>query len=167
MREFGLSIIYIAVLGISAHFIGIKLPRKWFDAEKFPYAVYAFETDGRLYKFLRVRKWKNKVPDMSRISKRMVTKKISAGVTSSDVDALVAETCVAEFVHVALSFLSLVILVFWQSKYSIIFVAVYIAVGNLPFIIIQRYNRPQLIRVSGKLKRRECRRLGESADSVL
>ena len=104
---------------------------------------------------------------MSRISKRMVPKRVSAGVTSEDIDALVKETCVAEFVHVSLSFLSLAILSFWKNRYGVLFVTLYILIGNVPFIIIQRYNRPQLIRVSGKLKRRECRRLNESTGTVM
>lgn len=167
MKAFLFSVIYVAALGIAAHFVGTKLPRKWFYAEKFPYAVYSFEESGKLYRFLRVRKWKKRLPDMSRISKRMIPKRISKGVTSNDIDALVAETCVAEFVHAALSVLSLAILAFWRNKYGVIFVLIYIFVGNVPFIIIQRYNRPQLVRVSGKLKRRECRKLGESTGTVV
>lgn len=167
MREFGLSVVYVAFLGITAQIIGVHLPRRWFDESRFPYAAFAFEADGRIYKALRVRRWKTLVPDMSRISKRMVPKRVSAGVTSEGIDALVKETCVAEFVHVSLSFLSLAILSFWKNRYGVLFVTLYILIGNVPFIIIQRYNRPQLIRVSGKLKRRECRRLNESTGTVM
>ena len=168
MREFGLSVVYVAFLGITAQIIGVRLPRRWFDAGKFPYAAFAFETDGRIYKALRVRRWKTLVPDMSRISKPMIPKRINAGaVTSEDIDALVKETCVAEFVHISLSFLSLAILSFWKNQYGVLFVILYILVGNVPFIIIQRYNRPQLIRVSGKLKRRECKRLHEGTGPVM
>ena len=34
-------------------------------------------------------------------------------------------------------------------------VAAYDLVGNLPFIMIQRYNRPRLLRLAEKLERRE------------
>ena len=49
LREFGLSVVYVAFLGITAQIIGVRLPRRWFDAGKFPYAAFAFETDGRVY----------------------------------------------------------------------------------------------------------------------
>ena len=37
MRLF-LSIVYIAIIGILAHFIGEALPRRWFNPRRAPYA---------------------------------------------------------------------------------------------------------------------------------
>lgn len=166
MKEFGMSVIYVAFWGIVAQLIGPLLPRKWFDAQRFPYAAFEFEEDGKIYSAMRVQKWKKKLPDISRFSKRMRPKRIST-MSSKDIDALVAETCVAEFVHVALSVLSFAVLRFWKNRYGVIFVALYILVGNVPYIIIQRYNRPQLIRVAGRLRRRECGISGEGTHTVM
>ena len=44
----------------------------------------------------------------------------------------------------------------WQDKWAALFLSVYNLLGNLPFIIIQRFNRPRLVRLakkkSGKLR---------------
>lgn len=167
LKKFWLSVAYVAFLGGVSHFIGVKLPRRWFDARKFPYAAYPFERDGKIYLQLGIRKWKKRLPDMSRVSKQMLTKKVDIGATSSSIEALAAETCVAELVHFLLSVLSLAVLKFWDSIYGYIFVAIYILIGNVPFIVIQRYNRPQLIRVSDRLRRKECEKADEGTSAIL
>ena len=167
MNKFGLSIIYIAFLGVSSHFIGIALPRSWFDPERFPYSAYAFERNGKIYKRIKVNKWKCRVPDMSLITKRMPTKRIKGIATSEQLNQLISETCVAEFVHTSLIILSLAILRYWNSASGIAFVIFYNLIGNVPYIIIQRHNRPQLMRVAGKLKKREARLLNEGTDTVM
>ena len=45
-------VIPVAVIGILAHVIGEALPRRWFDASRFPYRAYAFERNGRFYEAL-------------------------------------------------------------------------------------------------------------------
>ena len=57
---------------------------------------------------------------------------------------LLQETCVAETVHWALIALSPLFLVLMEPVYNVIACLLYICPGNLPFIAIQRYNRPRL-----------------------
>ena len=66
---------------------------------------------------------------------------------------LIAETCVAECVHFWLIILSLGIFVFWRGGWAVVFCLVYNLLGNLPFQIIQRYNRPRLRRLAEKRRR--------------
>lgn len=47
----------------------------------------------------------------------------------------------AEMIHVLLSLTGLGCLVIWQGIGGVLVTAVYILLGNLPFILIQRYNR--------------------------
>ena len=63
------------------------------------------------------------------------------------------ETCVAECVHFCLGLLSLGAFALCRSGWMVCIVAVYILLGNLPFQIIQRYNRPRLLRLMRKARK--------------
>lgn len=151
--KFLYSVLYIAGLGILSHFVGQVLPRGRFDAQKFPYRSADWEKNGKVYEKLGIKHWKDYLPDMSKIMPDMVKKKMSAA-KEQGTDVLIAETCVAECVHWALIVLSLGIFLFWHSGWAVVFWLVYNLFGNVPFIIIQRYNRPRLVLLEQRRKRR-------------
>lgn len=151
--KFLYSVLYIAGLGILSHFVGQALPRGRFDAQKFPYRSADWEKNGKVYEKLGIKHWKDYLPDMSKIMPDMVKKKMSAA-KEQGTDVLIAETCVAECVHWALIVLSLGIFLFWHSGWAVVFWLVYNLFGNVPFIIIQRYNRPRLVLLEQRRKRR-------------
>ncbi len=148
--------LYVAALGILSHFVGQALPRAHFDPQKFPYRSADWENGGKVYEKLGIKHWKDRLPDMSKIMPDMVKKKMSA-VKSQGMDVLIAETCVAECVHWALILLSLGIFFFWRGAWAVVFWLVYNLLGNLPFIIIQRYNRPRLVMLEQRRKRRAAK----------
>ena len=140
------ALLYIAALGILSHFVGQALPRAWFSAEKFPYRAAEWEKGGKVYEKLGIKRWKDFLPDMSRIMPDMVKKKVTKQSREQGMGVLIAETCVAECVHFWLIILSLgMAAVFWL---------VYNILGNVPFMIIQRYNRPRLVLLEQRRKRR-------------
>lgn len=161
-----MSIVYVAVIGILAHYIGESMPRGWFSENKFPYRIYAFEKNGRIYEKIGIRSWKTKLPDMSRVMRDMLPKKISYGATGESIGALIKETCVAECIHCCLSVLSSGIYFIWKNYIGILLVAVFIVL-NTPFILIQRYNRPHLIKLKKRLLKREEKVNRALADTVL
>ena len=140
--NFVYCLIYMAVLGILSFVIGRLLPKTWFRADRFPYKTA--DGEQKIYKALRVKSWQSKVPDMSRIFTRIMPAKKMTAETIADVPRMLEETCVAEFTHVILCVLGLAMLFIWPGAGGIAVTAVYILLGNLPFIIIQRYNRPRL-----------------------
>lgn len=148
MHGFWRCALYLAVLGVAAHPLGQALPRKWFCAEKAPWRSAPWEKGGRIYLKLGIRKWKDHLPDMSRLMPDMVRKDLG-----SDPAVLVQETCVAECVHFCLGLLSLGAFALCRSGWMVCIVAVYILLGNLPFQIIQRYNRPRLLRLMRKARK--------------
>ena len=150
------SILYIAVLGILSHFIGEALPRRWFDPEKAPYAPLGWEKVGRVYHKVRVQRWKDLLPDMSKIMPDMVRKGISLTGGSEAAKRVAVETCVAEAVHWVLLLLSFGIYLIFPAALGAV-VAIIYALSHLPFIIIQRYNRPTLVLLAKRLKQREER----------
>lgn len=96
---------------------------------------------------------------MSRLLSDMVKKQVDpTAVTAAQAAVLVQETCVAEAVHTASSLLGLLCLRLWPGWGGVLVWAVWFLLGNLPFILIQRYNRPRLLRLRSLLQRREQRK---------
>lgn len=161
-----MSIVYVAVIGILAHYIGESMPRSWFSENRFPYMCFAFENGGKIYDRIKIKKWKTKLPDMSRVMRDMLPKKVSFGDTSANISALIKETCVAEFIHQCLCLLSVGIYLIWKNYIGVILMLVFI-ICNLPFILIQRYNRPHLVLMRDRLLKREEKWNSAIADTVM
>ncbi len=155
MRIF-LCVAYLAVISVLSHVVGELLPRKWFREDQFPFRTFAWENGGKLYEKLKIKKWKTKVPDLSKIFKYMVPKRVVSynDAKSSDFEELVKETCVAELIHTVNCVISFFVIFIAKNIVGVIFYVLYV-LGNLPFILIQRYNRPHLLRVKEKMALRE------------
>lgn len=135
--------IYIAVLGITSNIIGNALPRRWFCAERFPFRCFDWEDEGRIYLKFHIRAWKDRVPDMSKYVKYMYRKKVESKPSADNFTRLIEESCVAEAGHVVLILASLVVVRIWRGTWGWV-IWLLCALGNLPFIMIQRFNRPRL-----------------------
>ena len=139
---------YLAGLGILSFVLGRLVPKTWFDYTRFPYRAFAFERDGRLYEALRVSRWQSRVPDMSRLfPKLMPPKKLSARPDEQTLLVMIRETCAAEATHALLILAGLGLLAIWPGAGGIVLYLIYAIFGNLVFLIIQRYNRPRLVRL--------------------
>lgn len=144
----------VAFIGAASHYIGQLLPRRSFDYTAPPYAPYRWERDGMFYTKFKVQFWKDRVPDMSQHVKSMFRKKISVFRDFDFIKDLVLETCVAEFVHWMLVLISPVFLVLMEGLAGRIGTVIY-ALANLPFVMIQRYNRPRLVRLMNLQRRQD------------
>ena len=153
LRAFFRALTWNALTGVVALFVGMRIPRK-LNPEAFPFRAYAFEAEGRVYRALGVHRWKDRLPDASRVFRGMTRKAIAGEARPEPLERLVQETCVAEATHWLLIALSPVSLLFTPAFAGLIFCALY-ALGNLPFIIIQRYNRPRLQNALRLMRRRE------------
>ena len=142
-------------MGILSVIIGRLLPKGWFHADKFPYKTAAGEQ--KIYQALRVKSWQSKVPDMSRLFRHIMPAKKMTAETVADIPRMLEETCVAELTHTLLSILGLAMLWLWPGWGGIIVTIIYILLGNVPFIIIQRYNRPRLQRLYAMQQRKRER----------
>lgn len=148
--------IYLALIGICSSFAAL-LPRQWFHADRFPFRAYPWEQDGAIYERIGVRRWKDRLPDMSRILPWLDKKQLTTAPTAAQAQRMIAETCVAEMVHIVLSLLTLACILIWPHGGFGLSI-VYILIGHIPYIIIQRYNRPRLVRMHRLIAQREARR---------
>ena len=71
---------------------------------------------------------------------------------------MIGETCIAELTHGLLCFAGLALPAIWPGAGGIILCIIYIVFGNLPFLLIQRYNRPRLQKLLARQTRRTNRK---------
>ncbi len=151
--NFWKCVAYLAMIGVLSHFVGEGMPRGWFHPERRPWKPMRFEHDGRIYDRLNIREWKDKLPDMSRILPDMVPKRIVGLADAEQLHVLSRETCVAELTHVLLMAAGFICVRIWPGWGGVL-VSVAFALGNLPYILIQRYNRPRFVRLALWLDKR-------------
>lgn len=155
MMSFWKCFAYLVLIGTLAHFAGLMLSHHHFSAHRAPWRSAFWEQEGRFWdRTLHVRRWMNLVPDMSRLMPDMVPKRIVGVATPKQVETLIRETCVAELIHWLLFVLGFECVFIWNGIGGWI-ISLLFGVGNLPFIVIQRYNRPRLARLNAWLVARE------------
>ncbi len=147
MRSCVQCVTYLIVLGVTAFILGRVVPKRWFRHDQFPFHVANPQKESDLYNALGVKTWKDKLPDMSVILPGVLpSKRLPATITPEHIMMMVEETCIAEWVHLLLLLLGSVCFIIWKNVVCRIISIVY-GVGNLLYIIIQRYNRPKLLRL--------------------
>ncbi len=138
---------YLALIGILSFPAGRIIPKRWFHPERFPYRSYPFEDEGRFYNRFRIHVWQNKVPDMSRILPKCIPPKSLSGNFRERLPRMLQETCVAELTHALLCLAGLYCIRLWPGAGGIVIAGINIFILNMPFILIQRYNRPRLLKL--------------------
>ena len=145
----------VGLLGIPAFFWGEKVPRRWFDPGKFPFRSFKWEQEGRIYEKIGIQHWKNHTPDMSKHFQKTFAKQGNLLRSPEHLRKLVAETCSAEFVHTVLILLSPAF-VLLMDEYGVLAMVLYI-LGNLVSLIIQRYNRPRIMKIIQRIEQRNAK----------
>lgn len=110
----------------------VDYTKKWFIEKPF---------EKSLYKMIRVKKWKKYMPtyenDYFDIKKHSIAEIIGA-------------SCQAEIVHEVImifSFLPIILTIWFNSSAVFVITSVLAALFDSVFVIMQRYNRPRLIRL--------------------
>ena len=140
--KFFYCIVYIISTGIVFFLLGRALPKEWFHEDAPLYRPR--KNESRLFQKLKIKEWQKRLPDMSRIAKKLMPAKKLTEKTLSDLNLMIEETCVAEFIHVLLCISGLACLRIWPGTGGKIVTVLYILLGNVPYILVQRYTRPRL-----------------------
>ena len=115
----------------------LKCNSKWFKEKKF---------EKKLYKLLKVKKWKKFAPTYS---------PESFSLKDNSKEDIIRTMCGAEVVHeliIVFSFLPIIFSGLLDSFYEFLFTSIIAALVDSVFVIIQRFNRPRVIKL---LKRSE------------
>ena len=146
---------WIILLDIAAWFIfhmGIslgcmKIPDAWYAKTESFFQSFAWEENGELWQRLfRIKAGKRKLPEGSSIIKSSYNKKQLHGTDKQTFEKFIIETKRAELTHWLLMPPAFVFFI-WNPLWAGIVMVIYACVVNIPFILIQRYNRPRLVRV--------------------
>ena len=159
--RFTSGFVLIIALGTISHFVGEAIPRK-FVYMAFPFKSCKWEKEGTIYNKLNIRKWLHKLPDKSKYVKSMVPKELDFHMHSKDIEHNIQESCVAEAIHWILFFCSGLFLLIGQWV-GTLFCTLY-ALSHVPYIMIQRYLRPQLIKLYERKERLERKLAFENTD---
>lgn len=152
---------WFVLIGALSFIIGRIIPKKCISFDKSPFAPFAFEKEGKIYKKIGIAKWQAKVPDMSRIfTKIMPPKRIENRPEAEELIIMIKETCIAEIIHVLIIFCGFIYLSAWPG-FGGIFCFWLNVFANLVFVVIQRYNRPRLMKL---LKRKGYRKEKEGKE---
>ena len=150
------SILYLLLLGILCFPMGRLLAKISFLADCFPFRSFPFERKGKLYEKIGIRNWQSKAPDISKLIPGIVPRKeIPKRPDAEALRRMINETCVAELTHVLLCLAGIALLWVWPGAGGLILFVVYFLLGNVPFILIQRYNRPRLQKLFHAAEKRE------------
>lgn len=149
------SILYILCVGIVVFLLGRLYPRKWLRADCFPFKSFKFEKNGMIYNKIKIMKWKTKLPDASLIITKVLPKFMPRKRLDNEnnIPTLINETCIAEATHVVAAILGFGCVFIWNGIGGWI-MSILFLLFNIPFVIMQRFNRPRLITADVMLKRR-------------
>lgn len=142
--------LFILISGIIIFFIGRIIPRSLIFENSFPFKSFSFEQNGKIYEKLKIQKWKTKLPDASVIINKILPgfmpKKRLEGKGINKIQVLIKESCIAEANHFIAGLIGFYCIKIWKHKFSKV-IAVMNFLFNIPFILIQRYNRPRFIKI--------------------
>jgi len=102
--------------------------------------------EKRLYRLMRVQKWKKLIPTYS---------PEAFDTSQKTTEEIIGATCQAEIVHeviMAFSLLPIILIPFLGGAVALIITSVFSMIFDYMFVVLQRYNRPKLIRVAERFK---------------
>lgn len=125
--------------------ICILAGKSFFDPDKKMYLPKKWEREGRFYSdILKINSWKDKMPRYT--GKNGFSKEHLETLSLEYLDEFIMETCRGEWNHTANCLLSLVLMIINKPLEGIV-LSLLVLWGNLPFAMIQRYNRFRLRKV--------------------
>lgn len=137
------NIILVIIIDAIIAFTVNKLPKKWFNHKLKRFHIFKFER--KLYEFLKIRKWKDHIPELGALANFRKNKVVDPN-NNEYVEKFLEQCCYGEIVHLVSMFLGFLI-IFFKLDYVFYF-GIPVAIGNLilnylPYMVL-RYNRPKL-----------------------
>lgn len=114
--------------------------------------------EKKIFKFFKVRKWKDMIPEMGGLLKYFDKSSVQENVDSKYMLKFIKETCYAEIMHVLAMFLAPLILIILPSNFLLTLLLPVMIVNillQIPPVLVQRLNRPKLEMVHKRLSRAE------------
>jgi glycosyl-4,4'-diaponeurosporenoate acyltransferase len=140
-----------AAWGTAVGWAASRIPTEALATDNIVTRPRAWERSGRAYERLAIRRWKDKLPEAGAVfggpSKRHIS-----GRAPADLERFAAETRRAELVHWVVP-LAVIAFPLWNPWPITAVMVFYAAVANVPFVLVQRYNRARIARVQRQRER--------------
>lgn len=149
------------MLGTVWHYLTFFLcrflsPKIFFDPKRRMFKEHKWEKGGRIYNdALKINKWKDMLPQ--HIDKDGFSKSHLDDLSVRYLDEFIMETCRAEWNHTMNCFFAFVLFALNDPAMAAL-LTILLIVGNLPFAVIQRYNRFRLQRLKRTVVRKQERK---------
>jgi len=138
-----LNIVGWPVIQLSLAWLFTQMPANWFN----PDPPLSWEDDGNLYdRLFAIRRWKDLLPDGSRWFTGGFAKRMLSSKDPGYLARFIQETRRGELCH-WLAMVCAPVFVLWNPWWADLIMFAYAIVGNLPCILVQRYNRHRLSRL--------------------
>ena len=145
-------------------FTRFALPRNYFDARKKRWHTFKFEE--KIYRFLRVKKWKDKIPELGNIS-GFGKKKIEDPNNPIYLYKFLTENCLADSLHFFSIFAGVLVFVLVPSRFILtIALPIFIVntIMNTMSWMVQRFLRPKMVKMYERLLRLEKQKVESGAE---
>jgi glycosyl-4,4'-diaponeurosporenoate acyltransferase len=135
-----------AVAHVGSSYAAHRLPRSRLARDGPLLRLRPFEDGGRLYERLAVRRWKDRLPEAGALFAGGMSKRALPESDEGGVARFVEETRRGELAH-WWSLLGLPFFALWNPPAGVALMGLYGVAVNLPFIVVQRFNRGRAQRV--------------------
>jgi glycosyl-4,4'-diaponeurosporenoate acyltransferase len=141
----GNALFWLAVHFASGYLVHL-FPETLYRSDAFPFRLYRWERKGTVYRrYLKIHVWKDRLPEAGEFfSLHPFNKSHLRRFDAEYLSRFMLETCRAELAHL-LPFLFYPLCLPWNPWPANLIMFIYAVLANLPFIIIQRYNRARLL----------------------
>lgn len=153
-----LSVAWLCI-GLLSGLVAQHLPSGWISEDTWITRERHLERGGRTYERLRIRSWKDRLPESAGVGSDGVSKRHLGGSDGDTLWAFATETRRAEYVHWMNVGAGPAFVVVLPAPVALVVTAAAVVV-HLPFVMVQRYNRIRIGRVTARRARRVGRRAG-------
>lgn len=136
------------VLQVSAALVCFNLPDRFFSPDSFFFRSHRFENGGRIYNTIfLVKRWKHLLPDGGTVwKKKGFKKKKLDNFSEENLNRFLIESARGELTH-WLAIFPFWVFWFFTPPYVPWLMLLYALLANMPCILVQRFNRPRVIRL--------------------
>ena len=156
-KDFVLNLFIFFLLSALITYLSNRLPESFYSVKGRLLRERPWENGGRIYqKLFKVKQWKKFLPELSDFVKSVFPKKEIKEFTKVYMKKYIFESCKSEMTHWGIIFSSLLFFFWCESGTAFLMITIAITL-NLPYIIIQRYNRPRIMEFTGTMEGRHGR----------
>jgi glycosyl-4,4'-diaponeurosporenoate acyltransferase len=127
-------------------YLAHRMPVSRLDRDPPLLRLTRWERDGRVYDRIRIRRWKDRLPEAGALFAGGLSKRAIPSRHDGGVERFAIETRRAELAH-WMSLIPLPLCALWNPPAVVALMTVYGFSVNAPFILVQRYNRARCQRV--------------------